>query len=122
MDHHDPHHPNPADEQIGRDDFARVDLRLGTVLHAAPNAGARKAAYVLEVDLGPLGTRRSSAQITDRYAPADLIGRQVLCVTNLPPLRVAGVRSEVLVTGFAGVDGIVLATADGPVPNGSRLV
>ncbi|WP_252976026.1 tRNA-binding protein [Janibacter melonis] len=103
--------------------FERVDLRVGTITAAEPNARARKSAYVLQIDLGPLGTKTSSAQITDLYEPADLVGRQVLCVVNFPPKRIAGVVSEVLVTGAPDDEGrIVLATTAGTVPDGSRLV
>lgn len=123
MDQHETNGRSTADEHITWDDFTKVEIRIGTIVDAAPNEKARRPAYVLDIDLGPLGRRRSSAQITDRYAPEDLVGRQVLCVTNFPPLRVAGVKSEVLVTGFADPEGaVVLATADSTVANGSRLI
>ena len=79
-------------------------------------------AYVLEVDLGELGVKTSSAQLTAHYSAAELVGRQVLCVCNFAPKRVAGVRSEVLVTGVYDQDGkVVLASFDRPLPNGARL-
>ncbi|MCY1463063.1 putative chaperone CsaA [compost metagenome] len=83
---------------------------------------ARKPAYVLQVDLGPLGMKTSSAQITAHYAVEQLIGRQVLCVCNFAPKSIAGVRSEVLVTGvYDSEDKVVLAGFDKPLPNGARL-
>jgi tRNA-binding protein len=83
---------------------------------------ARKPAWKLTVDFGPLGTRRSSAQITTLYTRDDLIGRQVVAVLNFPPKRIGPFESEVLVTGFAREDGaIVLVGPDQPVPNGVRL-
>lgn len=107
---------------IEASDFERVELRAGTVVTAEPNPKARKPAHVLTIDLGEHGVRTSSAQITDNYRPEDLLGRQVLCVCNLDTKRVAGIRSEVLVTGAPDENGaIVLATFDQPVPNGSRL-
>ena len=108
---------------ITYDDFARVDVRVGTVLGAAPNAGARKPAYVLEIDFGPeLGVRKASAQLTANYAPDDLIGRQVAAVVNFPPRQVAKTMSEVLVLGFPDAAGeVVLAAVERPVPNGGRL-
>ncbi|NQD38106.1 tRNA-binding protein [Permianibacter sp. IMCC34836] len=118
---------SPPSEQrppvISWDDFQRVELRLGTIIHAEPNPTAKKPAYRLQVDLGPLGIKTSSAQITALYSAADLLGRQVLCVCNFPPKRVAGVTSEVLVTGFHDHDGrVVLCSVDHPVPNGTPLL
>ncbi|AIZ64262.1 tRNA-binding protein [Hymenobacter sp. DG25B] len=105
------------------DDFARVDLRIGTILEAREFPEARKPAYQLLVDMGPeIGLKRSSAQITRRYQPQDLVGRQVLCVVNFPPRRIGPFSSEILVTGVADELGdIVLTTVDAPVPNGARL-
>lgn len=106
------------------DDFEKVDLRIGTIVRAEPFPEARRPAFKLWVDLGPeLGVRKSSAQITVHYALDELVGRQVLTVTNFPPKQVGPFRSEILVTGFADEQGaIVLARPDRPVPNGARLV
>lgn len=106
------------------DDFERVDLRIGTIVRAEAFPEARRPAFKLWVDLGPeLGVRQSSAQITVHYALDELVGRQVLAVTNFPPKQVGPFRSEILVTGFADEQGaIVLARPDLPVPNGARLV
>ena len=108
---------------IAYDDFLRVDVRAGTVLAAEPLAGARKPAYVLRIDFGPeLGERRSSAQITGRYAPDELVGTQVCAVVNFAPKRIAGVMSEVLVLGMDDADGnVILVRPTFPVPNGRRL-
>lgn len=104
-------------------DFERVELRVGTVVEAEPNEKARKPAYVLKVDLGELGVKTSSAQVTDHYTAEELTGRRVLCVCNFEPKRVAGVKSEVLVTGAHDGQGrVVLAGFDHPVPNGTRLL
>lgn len=103
-------------------DFERVELRVGTIVNAEPNVKARKPAYVLQVDLGPLGLKTSSAQITAHYSLERLIGKQVLCVCNFAPKSIAGVRSEVLVTGVYDEENrVVLASFEHPLPNGSRL-
>jgi tRNA-binding protein len=114
---------NPAPAPISWADFERIDLRVGTILEAREFPQARKPAYQLLIDLGPeLGHKRSSAQLTRHYTPADLVGRQVLCVVNFAVKQIGPFRSEVLVTGAPDADGhIVLATLAGPVPNGSRL-
>lgn len=108
--------------QIEWDDFQRVELRVGTVVAAEPNLKALKPAYVLRVDLGELGVKTSSAQLTAHYRCDALIGRQVLCVCNFAPKRIAGIRSEVLVTGvYDAEQNVVLASFDKPLPNGARL-
>lgn len=103
-------------------DFEKVELTIGTVISAEFFEGAKKPAIKLWVDLGHLGIKKSSAQITYHYTPETLIGRQVLCVTNFAPKKIGSFMSEILVTGFADAEGqIVLANVDIPVPNGARL-
>lgn len=108
---------------ISYDDFVKVDIRVGTILEAVPNEGARKPAYRLLVDFGPeIGRKRSSAQLTENYRPADLIGRQVAAVVNFPPRQIARTMSEVLVLGFPDAAGnVTLVGVDRPVPDGGRL-
>jgi tRNA-binding protein len=109
-------------ETIAWADFERVELRVGTIVAVEDFPEARKPAWKLTVDFGPLGTRRSSAQITTLYTQEDLVGRQVLAVLNFPPRRIGPFESEVLVTGLAREDGaIVLVGPDQPVPDGARL-
>jgi len=109
---------------LSYDDFLRVDIRAGTVVDAQPFPEARQPAIKLWVDFGAeLGVRKSSAQITVHYQPADLVGRQVMAVVNFPPRQIGKFMSEVLVLGFEDEgDAIILAGADQPVPNGKRLL
>ena len=105
-------------------DFERVEIRVGTIVEAAPFPEARKPAWKLTIDFGPeIGLKKSSAQITVHYTPEDLVGRQVLGVVNFPPRQIGPVRSEVLTLGFEDETGaIVLAATDKPVPNGRKLI
>ncbi|MFD2042921.1 chaperone CsaA [Ornithinibacillus salinisoli] len=105
------------------DDFMKLDLRVGTVVSAKPFPEARKPAIKLEVDFGEeLGVKQSSAQITKRYEPEQLIGRQVVGVVNFPPMRVAGFKSEVLVIGGVPEEGdVVLLRPDEHVENGTKI-
>ena len=108
---------------ISYEDFAKVDVRLGTVLSAAPNPSARKPAYVLEIGFGAeIGRKKASAQVTELYTPEQLVGRQVAAVVNFPPKQIARTMSEVLVLGFPDPEGrVVLINVDRPVPNGARM-
>jgi tRNA-binding protein len=105
------------------DQFAALDIRVGTVLDASPFPEARKPSIKLLIDFGvEVGTRRSSAQLTVHYKPGDLIGRQVVAVVNFPPRRIAGFDSEVLVLGaMPTAQEVVLLGTDQPVPNGTRI-
>ena len=94
---------------------------VGTVVSVEPLAGAKKPAYVLEIDFGDAGRKRSSAQITDLYAAADLIGSQVVALVDLPPKRIAGVDSECLVLGVPTLEGVVLVRPDRKVVDGLEV-
>jgi tRNA-binding protein len=118
---HDP--AAPAAATIGFEQFLAVDVRVGRVLTAEPFPEARKPAYRLTIDFGPvIGIKRSSAQLVDRYAPEALVGRRVAAVVNLPPRQIGKFMSEVLTLGFPDQDGaVVLFAPDSDVPLGGRM-
>ena len=109
--------------QITFDDFLKVDVRVGQIVEARPFPKARKPAYQLRVDFGgAIGERWSSAQLTERYALGDLVGRRVLAVVNFPPRQIANFMSQVLVLGVPDERGnVVLVRPDADVPLGGRL-
>ena len=108
---------------ISFDEFLKVDIRAGTVVEALPFPEARKPAVKLEIDFGPtIGRKKSSAQITEHYDPASLVGRQVAAVVNFPPRQIGKFMSEVLVVGFPDAAGaVVLFSPHQRVPDGARL-
>ncbi len=107
---------------ISFDDFLKVDVRVATITRAEPFPEARKPAIKLWLDMGELGERKSSAQITRHYDPDVLVGKQVLCVVNFPPRQIGRFMSEVLVLGVSDEQGeVVLIRPDLDVPNGGRL-
>jgi tRNA-binding protein len=105
-----------------REAFQTLDLRVGRIIAAEPLTGAKKPAYKLTVDFGPLGRRGSSAQLTDLYRAEDLVGRVVIAAVNLGVRRIAGFASEVLVLGVPDEEHrVVLLSAERPVPLGGRV-
>lgn len=110
--------------EITWDDFIKVELRVGAVIKVEPFPKAKKPAYILHIDFGPeIGVRKSSAQITARYTPEELIGRQVVAVVNFPKKQIGPIRSECLVTGFHNEQGdVLLCVPDGQVPLGTKLL
>ena len=118
--------PGPGDmmQTISWSDFEKVELRVGRVIDATVFAGARKPAYVLQVDFGEeIGVRKSSAQVTALYAPGDLVCRLVVAVVNFPKKQIGPLMSECLVTGFHNQEGhVALCVPDREVPLGTRLL
>ena len=108
---------------ISVEDFLKVEVRAGTIVAAEPFPQARKPAFKLTIDFGAeVGTKRSSAQITALYEAEELVGRQVVAVTNLAPRQIGPFVSEVLVLGLSDGEGrISLLAPDHPVPDGSRM-
>lgn len=111
-------------ETITWDDFLKVELRIGKIIKAAPFPEARNPAYKLVVDFGPsIGTKNSSARITDLYSIEDLVGKLVVAVVNFPAKQIGPVMSQCLVTGFHDQTGqVALCVPDKPVPLGTKLL
>lgn len=106
---------------ITLEDFNKIDIRVGTIVDASINKGARYPAYKLKIDFGEFGVKNSSAQITDLYSPEDLIGKQVIAVTNFEPIRISQVKSEVRILGADTENGVVLLNLDKKVENGAKI-
>lgn len=102
--------------------FNQLDIKVGTVLKAENFTEAKKPAIKLWIDFGEIGTLQSSAQITERYSPEQLVGRQIIAIVNFPPLRIAGFKSECLVLGATNHQGdVILIQPDSKTPNGWNI-
>lgn len=111
-------------KQISFDEFLKVELRVGKIISAEVFGGAKKPAYILEVDFGEeIGTLKSSAQVTDLYSPSELIGKPVVGVVNFPEKQIGSIMSECLITGFHDERSqVALCVPDKPVPLGTKLL
>ncbi len=108
--------------EIGIEEFDAVEMRVGTILEVKDNKKSRNPAYVLVIDFGEeFGTKKSSAQITTLYKPEDLIGKQCVCCTNLKPMHIGSVKSEVRILGSESEQGVVLLRPTEAVKNGDRI-
>ncbi|MDH5366299.1 MAG: tRNA-binding protein [Cyclobacteriaceae bacterium] len=109
-------------EQINWKDFEKIELRVGEITKVETFPEARNPAYKIWVNLGELGIKKSSAQITHHYEIGELIGKQVICVCNFPVKQIGSFLSEILITGFPDTNNnVILATSDKNVPNGVKL-
>lgn len=109
-------------EHLSWEDFQKVEMRVATVLEAKVFERAKQPAYILLLDFGPFGTKKSSAQLTNSYEAQELIGKQVVAVVNFPPKQIANMMSECLVLGALGQDNEVsLITPEHKTANGSRI-
>ena len=106
---------------INWSDFSKVDMRIGTIIEAVPFKEAIKPAYQLKVDFGDLGIKKTSAQITKRYSPEALIGKQVVAVINFPPKQIANFMSECLIMGAVDGSDVILIQPENKVENGLKI-
>lgn len=107
---------------INWQDFEKIDIRVGTILSVNNFDKAKKPSYILEIDFGELGIKKSSAQITKLYEPQDLIGQQIIAVVNFPPKQIANFFSECLVLGVVGTEGeVTLLQPERNVRNGMKI-
>ncbi len=108
--------------EISWSDFEKIDIRVGTVLMASDFPEARNPSYQLRIDFGPLGIRKTSAQITTRYDKKELVGKQVVAVINFPKKQIANFMSECLVLGVVGDDkDVILLQPSAAANNGDRV-
>ena len=112
---------NQTEQFISWNDFSKVDIRIGKVIHAEPFVEAIKPAYKITIDFGELGIKKTSAQITELYQPEMLIGKQVVAVVNFPPKQIANLMSECLLLGAVNGKEVILLTSDLPTQNGLRI-
>ncbi len=101
--------------------FEKLDLRVGTILKAKDFLKAKKPAYQLEIDFGPIGILKSSAQITKHYSIRALKGRQIIAVVNIGSLKIADFESQCLVLGVKQNEEIILLVPDSKIPNGQQV-
>ena len=107
---------------IGIEQFDAVEMRAGTIIEAKINKKSRNPAYALKIDFGEeIGIKTSSAQITRLYQPEELVGMQVICCTNLEPMHIGSVKSEVRILGTESEQGVVLLRPSEPVKNGDLV-
>ncbi|HMQ49638.1 MAG TPA: tRNA-binding protein [Saprospiraceae bacterium] len=114
--------PASPENHLSWAEFERVEMRVGTIIEACIFEEARKPAYKIIADFGEFGLRKTSAQITKRYVPEELIGKQIIAVLNFPPKQIANIKSEFLLLGVLGTDqDVTLLVPDKPVENGWRI-
>lgn len=108
-------------DEINWGDFVKIDIRVGTIIHAEIFKEVKNPAYRLVIDFGELGQRKSSAQLTKLYSCEDLLGKQVIAVVNFPPKQIASMHSQCLILGAIDGSEVTILTTDKPVQNGLRI-
>lgn len=110
-----------SEELISWNDFAKVEMRVGTIISAEVFKEVRNPAYKVVIDFGEYGIKKSSAQITKLYTPEELVGKQIIAVINFPPKQIATIQSQCLILGVMNDKEVTLLTTDKPVENGWRV-
>ncbi len=110
-----------TNQTISWADFAKLEMRVGTILTATIFEEAKKPAYKVTIDFGFLGIKKSSAQLTKLYTAEELIGKQIIAVVNFPPKQIANIKSECLILGAVDGDAVTLLGSDKPVKNGLKI-
>ncbi|WP_376747152.1 tRNA-binding protein [Empedobacter brevis] len=119
---HEKENPKQNTETISWQDFKKIDIRVGTIIKADDFPKAKNPAYILEIDFGPLGIKKSSAQITSLYTKEELIGKQIISIVNFPKKQIANLMSECLVMGVYGNNNdVILLNPERKVENGSKI-
>ncbi|GGW27110.1 tRNA-binding protein [Arenibacter certesii] len=108
-------------ETINWADFAKIEMRVGTIMEVSDFVEAKNPAYKIWVDFGELGVRKTSAQITLRYTPEQLLGKQVIAVVNFPKKQIANFMSECLILGAVDGDDVILLQPEAKVINGLKI-
>lgn len=108
-------------DMITWEDFTRVEMRVGTIISAEPFDKANKPAYLIFADFGNYGIKKTSAQVTTLYDPAELVGKQIVGVLNFPRKQIANIQSEFLLMGAMDGQEVTLLNVDRPVRNGVRV-
>ena len=107
---------------ISWDDFAKIDIRVGTITEVNDFPKAKNPAWQITIDFGEAGIKRSSAQITHLYEKEALIGKQVVAIVNFPPKQIANFFSECLVLGvYTDKNDVVLLQPEHTVENGWKI-
>jgi methionyl-tRNA synthetase len=109
----------PSVEEISIDDFMKIDLRVAEVIHAEPIKKADKLLKI-QLDLG-YEKRQVVSGIAKFYTPEDLVGKKVICVTNLKPVKLRGELSQGMILAGSEEGMLSLATVDQNLPNGSKV-
>ena len=110
-------------ELIDWNDFSKIDMRVGTIIDVKINKKTNKPAYIIWIDFGLLGIKKTSAQITNLYSPAELTGQQVIAVLNFPPKQIADMKSEVLLLGAISEENsdVIFVKPERSVKNGLKI-